>query len=91
MLITRMTDRQAKRLSKLYSKGSSVSRDEIPSEISNHIPTKSVNPALISPRASTIREHFSSEKKQTAEKIPITSIVIPLSKKQSLGNSGVKK
>jgi hypothetical protein len=37
--------------------------------------------ALVSPKASKINEKYSSEKRNTAEKVPVASIVIPMAKK----------
>ena len=37
--------------------------------------------ALISPKASKINEKYSSEKRNTAEKVPVAQIVIPMAKK----------
>lgn len=37
--------------------------------------------ALVSPKASKVNEKYSSEKRNTAEKIPVTSIVIPMAKR----------
>ena len=37
--------------------------------------------ALVSPKASKMNEKYSSEKRNTAEKVPVTSIVIPMAKK----------
>ena len=41
----------------------------------------SYSTALISPKASKINEKYSSEKRNTAEKVPVAQIVIPMAKK----------
>ena len=52
---------------------------------------------LVSPKPSKVKEHFSSEKKQTAEKVPTSvKIVIPMARKSDskpsqVSHSGIKK
>lgn len=40
--------------------------------------------ALVSPKASKINEKYSSEKRNTAEKVPVAQIIIPMAKKQQV-------
>ena len=43
--------------------------------------------ALVSPKASKINEKYSSEKRNTAEKVPVEQIIIPMAKKQQVSKN----